>query len=69
MHYTSTAHGEGTSLGGWAPAQNITTVTVEVPQYNPLDPGEAAKLDAAIDAHRDVLEQVFLGQPKADEPQ
>jgi hypothetical protein len=67
VHYTSTAHGEGTSLGGYAPAAGITTVTVEVPQY---DPGrDAAQLDAALNLHRDLLEQVFLGRPSTGEPQ
>lgn len=62
------SHPQGHSLGDWAPAptatrEGITTVTVEVPQYGD-DVSKADKL-AVEEAHRDVLRDIFLGDPAA----
>jgi hypothetical protein len=60
------SHPEGHSLGDWAPAptatrEGITTVTVEVPRYG--DDVSAADKLAVEDAHRQVLLEIFLGDP------
>jgi hypothetical protein len=60
------SHPEGHSLGDWAPAptatrEGITTVTIEVPQYGASVP--AADKAAVEEAHRDVLRDIFLGDP------
>jgi len=61
------SHPEGHSLGDWAPAptasrEGITTVTIEVPEYG-ADVSAADKA-AVEEAHRDVLRDIFLGDPK-----
>jgi hypothetical protein len=60
------SHPEGHSLGDWAPAptatrEGITTVTVEVPRYK--DDVSAADKLAVEEAHRQVLLEIFLGDP------
>jgi hypothetical protein len=60
------SHPEGHSLGDWAPAptatrEGITTVTIEIPQYDASVP--AADKVAVEEAHRDVLRDIFLGDP------
>ena len=62
-------HGEGYSLGDWAPVatgtrQGISTVTVEVPQYGKGSP----MLQAVEDLHRDLLRDIFLGPPGTPGP-
>jgi hypothetical protein len=60
------SHPEGHSLGDWAPAptasrEGITTVTIEIPQYGD-DVTKADKV-AVEEGHRDVLRDIFLGDP------
>jgi hypothetical protein len=60
------SHPEGHSLGDWAPAptatrEAMTTVTIEIPQYG-ADVGQADKAAVEV-AHRDVLRDIFLGDP------
>jgi len=62
------SHPQGHSLGDWAPAptatrEGITTVTVEIPQYGD-DVTKADKV-AVEEGHRDVLRDIFLGDPAA----
>jgi len=61
VHYTSTVHGEGNSLGMWAPAAGISTVTVEIPQWG----RQSSRMDSLLNVHSDVLQNVFLADPGA----
>lgn len=68
VHYASTVHAEGNSLGGWAPVPvagagaraGITTVTVEVPAYGAGAAAALARVEA-LDA--ELLADVFLEDP------
>lgn len=53
VHYTSTAHERGTSLGMWASAHGITTLTIEVPQWSTT--AEREPLDRLMNVYRDAL--------------
>lgn len=72
--YSSGVHAEGSSLGTWAPQPvagrgaraGIATVTVEVPQW--ADPANAAALQRIEELHRDLLADIFLGDPGAVTP-
>lgn len=79
VHYSSTATPEGNSLGTWAPVPTvagaqgarvsrpgITTVTVEIPQWT--DPSQAASLRAIEELDRDLLIEIFLGDPSVTTP-
>ncbi len=57
VHY-SAGHPTGTSLGDWAPARGVTTVTVEVPQRV-----TGRDLESIETMHRDLLQRVFLADP------
>lgn len=66
----SATHTEGNSLGQWAPTPvasgpgaraGITTVTVEVPQWNA--PGDASALDRVEDLDAQLLAEIFLEDP------
>ncbi|MGC0417769.1 hypothetical protein [Embleya sp. AB8] len=61
VHYASSEHGEGNSLGMYAPVatsarQAATTITVEVPKF--VDKGA---LDQTTQAHADAIYEVILG--------
>jgi hypothetical protein len=68
VHYTSTRHAEGTSLGGYAPVPvpgvraGMTTLTIEVPKYRA---DSSAALNRVEDLHSDLLNEIFLGDPAA----
>ena len=74
VEYASSRHAEGTSLGGWAPTPvtgagarpGITTVTIEVPQWR--SPRDAAQLGQIQDLDRDLLADIFLGDPASVTP-
>ena len=66
VHYASSAHVEGVSLGMYGPVAvpgvrpAATTVTIEVPQWDFTKQHD--DLDAIMDAHAQALEEVFLGR-------
>jgi len=67
VHYAPTAdHPQGTSLGMYAPEpvpgvrEGITTITIEVPQYQE---SSAGSLPAVEDLDRDLLADIFLEDP------
>jgi len=75
VRYASGAHAEGSSLGMWAPTPvtsgpgtraGITTMTIEVPQWN--RPSEATELSRIEDLDRDLLGDIFLEDPAAATP-
>lgn len=68
VRYTSTAHSEGNSLGTWAPVPTrsrpgMATVTVEVPQWQGA--ANQPALAQIEELHRDLLCEIFLGDPAA----
>jgi hypothetical protein len=78
VHYKSSAHAEGNSLGDHAPVAvkeggsgdrpAIATITLELPQYDKSKPEQAdalAKLEA-IDVA--TLQRIFLGDPSTATP-
>jgi hypothetical protein len=78
VHYKSSAHAEGNSLGDYAPVEvkeggagdrpAIATITLELPQYDKSKPEQAdalAKLEA-IDVA--TLQRIFLGDPSTATP-
>ncbi|HEY7875683.1 MAG TPA: DUF4157 domain-containing protein [Actinomycetota bacterium] len=79
VRYSSTSTPEGNSLGTWAPVPTvagkagatasrpgITTVTVEIPQWS--SPAQTAAQREIIELHRDLLLEIFLGDPSAVTP-
>lgn len=58
VHYASTRHQRGTSLGMWATSRGVTTVTVEVPQWSTSS--ERGSLDSIMNVYRDTLRDQFL---------
>jgi hypothetical protein len=74
VHYASTVHAEGSSLGTWAPVPvtgagaraGITTVTVEVPEYDPTTAGRALSRIEDLDAR--LLAEIFLEDPAVVTP-
>ncbi|MFI1580245.1 hypothetical protein [Embleya sp. NPDC020630] len=63
VRYASSAHGEGNSLGMYAPVptsarQGATTITVEVPEF----PTKAA-LDQVTAAHAEAIDEIILRNP------
>jgi hypothetical protein len=68
VHYASTAHAEGNSLGTWAPVPvtgagaraGISTVTIEVPEYGKNDAAALARVEE-LDAQ--LLAEIFLEDP------
>ncbi|HWZ43295.1 MAG TPA: hypothetical protein VNW97_07445 [Candidatus Saccharimonadales bacterium] len=74
VHYASGARAEGNSLGSWAPVpvtgpgsrSGITTVTVEVPKYNPATAGAALARVETLDAG--LLADIFLEDPSTVTP-
>jgi hypothetical protein len=73
VHYDPSAGDtEGYSLGDWAPTatdsrRGITTVTVEIPQYDSSAQGQA-DTTTVQEATRDMLLEVFLGDPATVTP-
>jgi hypothetical protein len=63
VHYATSNHPEGSSLGDWAPSRGITTVTVEVPQGL-----KGVPLADVEEMHRDLLMQIFLADPSSVTP-
>jgi hypothetical protein len=76
VRYSSSVHGEGSSLGDWAPVPvagpgpgargAITTLTIEVPQGGKtIDAKDMDRIEA-LDA--DLLQQIFLEDPATATP-
>jgi hypothetical protein len=78
VHYKTSAHSEGNSLGDYAPVEvkegkaddrpAIGTITVEIPQYDTSDKAQKDALTEMKKIEVTTLQDIFLGDPSKVTP-